>query len=161
MDPLERGGRRRESGSVDDHARSGDRRARGPIVPDDGLWSAVGDPTRRRLIDLLLADGGGSATSLGGRVPVTRQAVAKHLAVLERVGLVAEVSDDGPGRRFVIEPSGLARASAQLAAVAAAWDARLAPSGATDSRSDGPDPHDGAELPATDPCAGDRRSPGR
>ena len=45
---------------------------------DDGLWSAVGDPTRRRLLDLLLAEGGGTATALSTRLPVTRQAVAKH-----------------------------------------------------------------------------------
>ena len=55
---------------------------------DDDLWSAVGDPTRRRMLDLLLADGGGTATTLSERLPVTRQAVAKHLGVLDRVGLV-------------------------------------------------------------------------
>ena len=55
---------------------------------DDELWSAVGDPTRRRMLDLLLADGGGTATTLSEQLPVTRQAVAKHLGVLDRVGLV-------------------------------------------------------------------------
>jgi hypothetical protein len=45
---------------------------------DDDLWSAVGDPTRRRLLDLLLADGNGTATSLSEQLPVTRQAVAKQ-----------------------------------------------------------------------------------
>ena len=51
---------------------------------DDELWSAVGDPTRRRMLDLLLVDGTGTATSLSEQLPVTRQAVAKHLAVLDR-----------------------------------------------------------------------------
>ena len=46
------------------------------VVIDDDLWSAVGDPTRRRLLDLLLAEGPGSATSLSEQLPVTRQAVA-------------------------------------------------------------------------------------
>ena len=55
---------------------------------DDELWSAIGDPTRRRILDLLLADGDGTATSLSEQLPVTRQAVAKHLDVLDRVVLV-------------------------------------------------------------------------
>ena len=55
---------------------------------DDDLWSAVGDPTRRRMLDLLLSDGTGTATGLSEHLPVTRQAVTKHLVVLDRVGLV-------------------------------------------------------------------------
>src|SRR6185437_13182056 len=55
---------------------------------DDALWAAVGDPTRRQLLDALLARGGASATALAADLPVTRQAVAKHLAVLDRAGLV-------------------------------------------------------------------------
>jgi hypothetical protein len=51
------------------------------IAIDDGLWSAIGDPTRRRMLDLLLASGTGTATSLSEQLPVTRQAVAKHLGV--------------------------------------------------------------------------------
>ena len=55
---------------------------------DDELWSAMGDPTRRQMLDLLLAAGSGTSTSLSERLPVSRQAVAKHLAVLDRAGLV-------------------------------------------------------------------------
>ena len=91
---------------------------------DDDLWSAVGDPTRRQLLDLLLADGGGTATTLSGRVPVTRQAVAKHLGVLDRVGLV-HVTPAGRERRYEVDEAQLARAVAQLADVGSAWDARL------------------------------------
>ncbi|NIS37523.1 MAG: helix-turn-helix transcriptional regulator, partial [Actinobacteria bacterium] len=58
------------------------------VAVDDELWSAVGDPTRRRMLDLLLTDGGGTATRLSRQLPVTRQAVAKHLSVLDRAGLV-------------------------------------------------------------------------
>ncbi len=93
-------------------------------VFDDDLWSAVGDPTRRQLLDLLLADGGGTATALSGRLPVTRQAVAKHLGVLDRVGLV-HVTPAGRERRYEVDEAQLARAVAQLSAVGAAWDARL------------------------------------
>ncbi|MFE7276094.1 ArsR/SmtB family transcription factor [Streptomyces sp. NPDC057623] len=91
---------------------------------DDELWSAIGDPTRRTLIDLLLASGPGTATSLSADLPLTRQAVSKHLAVLDRVGLV-RAEPAGRERRYRVDEAQLARAAAQLAAVGATWDARL------------------------------------
>ena len=91
---------------------------------DDELWSAIGDPTRRRMLDLLLADGQGTATSLSEHLPVTRQAVAKHLGVLDRAGLV-HVTPAGRERRYRIDDAQFARAVTQLAAVGTAWDARL------------------------------------
>jgi len=94
------------------------------VTVDDDLWSAIGDPTRRRMLDLLLAEGAGTATSLSERLPVTRQAVAKHLGVLDRVGLV-HASPAGRERRYGVDEAQLARAVAQLASVGATWDARL------------------------------------
>jgi DNA-binding transcriptional ArsR family regulator len=91
---------------------------------DDALWSAIGDPTRRTMIDLLLAAGPETATSLSERLPVTRQAVSKHLAVLDRVGLV-HATPAGRERRYRLDEAQLARAVAQLSAVGATWDARL------------------------------------
>jgi DNA-binding transcriptional ArsR family regulator len=91
---------------------------------DDDLWSAIGDPTRRRMLDLLLVEGGGTATSLSREMPVTRQAVAKHLAVLDRVGLVLS-EPAGRERRYRVDDVQLARAAAQLSSVGSAWDARL------------------------------------
>ena len=91
---------------------------------DDDLWSAVGDPTRRRMLDLLLVDGVGTATTLSQQMPVTRQAVAKHLGVLDRVGLV-RASAEGREKRDRVDDAQLARAVAQLSSVGAAWDARL------------------------------------
>ncbi|THV32098.1 ArsR/SmtB family transcription factor [Glycomyces paridis] len=91
---------------------------------DDDLWSAIGDPTRRRMIDLLLDAGGGTATGLSEHLPVTRQAVAKHLAVLDRVGLV-HASTAGRERRYRVDQAQLSRAVAQLTAVGSVWDARL------------------------------------
>ena len=55
---------------------------------------------------------------------MTRQAVAKHLGVLDRVGLV-HVTPAGREKRYRVDEAQLARAVAQLAAVGAAWDARL------------------------------------
>ncbi|GAA2895844.1 transcriptional regulator [Actinoplanes cyaneus] len=91
---------------------------------DDDLWSAIGDPTRRRMLDLLLTEGGGTATTLSQQLTVTRQAVAKHLTVLDRVGLVRG-AQAGRERRYHVDEPQLARAVAQLSAVGAAWDARL------------------------------------
>jgi DNA-binding transcriptional ArsR family regulator len=93
-------------------------------VIDDELWSAVGDPIRRRMLDLLLADGRGTATTLSERLPVTRQAVAKHLGVLDRAGLV-HATPSGRERIYAVDEAQFARAVAQLASVGAAWDARL------------------------------------
>ncbi len=94
------------------------------LAVDDDLWSAIGDPTRRRLLDLLLAAGDGTATSLSEELPVTRQAVAKHLAVLDRVGLV-RVEPVGREMRYRVDEAQMARAVAQLNAVGDAWDGRL------------------------------------
>jgi DNA-binding transcriptional ArsR family regulator len=91
---------------------------------NDELWSAIGDPTRRRMLDLLLATGAGTATSLSEQLPVTRQAVAKHLGVLDRVGLV-HARPAGRERRYEVDDRQLARAAAQLADVGSTWDARL------------------------------------
>jgi DNA-binding transcriptional ArsR family regulator len=91
---------------------------------DDELWSAVGDPTRRRMLDLLVADGGGTATTLSQHLPVTRQAVAKHLAVLDRAGLV-HGKPSGRERLYEVDQAQLAKAVAQLTSVGASWDARL------------------------------------
>lgn len=91
---------------------------------DDDLWSAIGDPTRRQMLDLLLTGGPGTATSLSSELPVSRQAVAKHLVVLDRVGLVHS-EQSGRERHYQVDDAQLARAVAQLSAVGDAWDARL------------------------------------
>jgi DNA-binding transcriptional ArsR family regulator len=91
---------------------------------DDELWAAIGDPTRRRVLDLLLTGGQATASSLGRELPVTRQAVAKHLAVLERTGLVhAQIA--GREVKYGVDPEQFERAVAQLTAVRQAWDGRL------------------------------------
>lgn len=91
---------------------------------DDELWSAVGDPIRRTMLDLLLSGGAGTATSLSEQLPVTRQAVTKHLAVLDRVGLVHGAAA-GRERRYSVDEAQLTRAAAQLASVGSSWDGRL------------------------------------
>jgi DNA-binding transcriptional ArsR family regulator len=76
------------------------------------------------MLDLLLSDGGGTATSLSEQLPVTRQAVAKQLAVLDRAGLV-HAAPAGREMRYRVDETQLARAVAQLSSVGSMWDARL------------------------------------
>ena len=90
----------------------------------DELWAAVADPTRRRLLDALLAQGDATATTLARELPVTRQAVAKHLAVLDRVGLV-EGGRQGREVHYAVRPERLDLAARSLARVASQWDQRL------------------------------------
>jgi DNA-binding transcriptional ArsR family regulator len=91
----------------------------------DDLFAALADPTRRRLLDLIAAQGEASATMLAADVSVSRQAVVKHLGVLEEAGLV---SRERRGREVVhaVRPDRLGAAARWMAAAAAEWDARLA-----------------------------------
>ena len=91
----------------------------------DELWAAIAEPARRRLLDLLLARGEATATMLAAELPISRQAVVKHLAVLDRTGLV-EGRRQGREVRYSVRPERLDTASRRLAEVAAGWDARLA-----------------------------------
>jgi DNA-binding transcriptional ArsR family regulator len=87
-------------------------------VPVDGVLAALGDSTRRVVVELLATAGGGTATSLAGELPVSRQAVMQHLAVLRAAGLV-EGRREGREVRFVVRPAALTTAAAWMAEVAA------------------------------------------
>jgi DNA-binding transcriptional ArsR family regulator len=90
----------------------------------DRLWAALGDPMRLRLLDLLLEHGEATASTLAGALPITRQGVAKHLAVLERAELVV-ARRAGREVRFAVRNERLDQARRQMAQVAARWDERL------------------------------------
>ncbi len=97
----------------------------GAVAEEDALWAAVADPTRRRVLEALLEKGEATTTTLAEGLPVTRQAVAKHLIVLDRVGLVA---GERRGREvhYAVQPERLDDAADSMARVAAQWDRRLA-----------------------------------
>jgi ArsR family transcriptional regulator, cadmium/lead-responsive transcriptional repressor len=95
------------------------------VAEGDALWAAVADPTRRRVRDALLEHGEATTTTLAQGLPVTRQAVAKHLTVLNRVGLVAG-RRRGREVRYAVRPERLDDAAEAMARVAAHWDRRLA-----------------------------------
>jgi len=94
------------------------------VVPDDDLWSAIGDPSRRRLLDLLVERGEATASALALDVPFTRQAVAKHLEVLQHAGLVVR-HREGREVRFRVDPDRLDAASRAMSQQARDWDRRL------------------------------------
>ncbi len=93
--------------------------------PVDGVLVALADPTRRRLLDLLAARGEATATTLSERLPVSRQAVVKHLAVLDAAGLVS-ATRVGREVRYSVRPRALNATARWMAALAADWDRRLA-----------------------------------
>jgi DNA-binding transcriptional ArsR family regulator len=103
---------------VTDQGRAGER-----VV--DSVFVALADPTRRHLLALLGAEGELTATTLAARVPVSRQAVAKHLAALDAAGLV---SGTRVGRevRYSVRPAALDATARWMAALAVDWDRRLA-----------------------------------
>ena len=93
--------------------------------PDDELWSAIGDPSRRRVLDLLVSNGEVSASWLARRVPFSRQAVSKHLVVLEEAGLVSR-RKQGREVLYQVKADRLDQATRAMAELAGQWDRRLA-----------------------------------
>jgi len=94
------------------------------VPTDDALWSAIADPSRRLVLDLLVSTGDVSASWLAGRVPFSRQAVSKHLVVLQQVGLISR-RKQGREVLYQIETDRLDEATRTMAALAARWDRRL------------------------------------
>lgn len=91
----------------------------------DEVFAALADSTRRQLLDALADRGEATATTLATVLPVSRQAVVKHLGVLDRAGLV-ESRRSGREVRFAVRPERLDATARWMARVAADWDSRLA-----------------------------------
>ena len=90
----------------------------------DVVFQALADPTRRQLIRDLSGAGPSTLAQLSARMPVSRQAVAKHLGVLQDAGLVIGRGEIR-GRRYELTPGPLAEAIDWIADVGADWDVRL------------------------------------
>ena len=91
---------------------------------DDELWSVIADPSRRRVLDLIVVNGEASAWWLAGHVPFSRQAVSKHLVVLEEAGLVSR-RKQGREVLYQVDPDRLHQATRAMADLATQWDRRL------------------------------------
>jgi DNA-binding transcriptional ArsR family regulator len=89
----------------------------------DSVFAALADPTRREVIRCL-SEEPGTATELAARLPVTRQAVAKHLAALDEAGLV-EGERTGREVRYRLTPRPMTDAMSWMTEVGAEWDRRL------------------------------------
>jgi ArsR family transcriptional regulator, cadmium/lead-responsive transcriptional repressor len=96
-----------------------------PVDDREAVFDALADPTRRRLLSMLGEREAATATELAAELPVTRQAVAKHLAALTEVELV-EATRSGREVRYRLTPAPLSGAMAWMAAVGGRWDRRLA-----------------------------------
>ncbi|RSM86681.1 transcriptional regulator [Kibdelosporangium aridum] len=90
----------------------------------DEVLAALADPTRRRLLDALADRGEATATTLAADVPVTRQAIVKHLSVLQQAGLV-DGGRHGREVRYSVKSDRLAATANWMAGLAAEWDRRL------------------------------------
>ncbi|MFI7063896.1 ArsR/SmtB family transcription factor [Kribbella sp. NPDC050124] len=89
------------------------------------VFVALGDPSRRSILAALASGGPATATDLANRLPITRQAIAKHLTLLSDAGLV--VAEHGERRRvrFRLHSAPMQVAQQFLAAMARDWDSRL------------------------------------
>jgi DNA-binding transcriptional ArsR family regulator len=91
---------------------------------DAQVFSALADPTRRRLL-LTLAEGSPkTATQLAQEFPITRQGIIKHLNLLAQAGLV-QMQPIGREKRYSFRPEPLHSVSAWIEAIGAKWDERL------------------------------------
>jgi DNA-binding transcriptional ArsR family regulator len=91
----------------------------------DAIFSALADPTRREVIRALSQQGPSTATSLAANLPVTRQAVTKHLGTLADAGLVT-ATRRGREKLYQVSPRPLTDAVSWMADLGARWDERLA-----------------------------------
>jgi DNA-binding transcriptional ArsR family regulator len=91
----------------------------------EDVLTALADPTRRDLLERLSRHGQATATTLAEELPITRQAVVQHLALLDTVGLVSG-RRQGRERRFEVRAEPLSETAQWLLGLAAQWDSRLA-----------------------------------
>ena len=94
-------------------------------MSEEPVFSALSDPTRRQLLTRLSEGGPATATELAAQLPITRQAVVKHLDALREAQLVTSARE-GREVRYTVTPEPLADAVGWIADVGAQWDSRLA-----------------------------------
>ena len=89
------------------------------------VFVARADPTRRAILAALATDGPATATDLAASLPITRQAIAKHLALMTDTGLVTPEPGERRRVRYRLRPAPVQLAQQFLAALANDWDDRL------------------------------------
>ena len=101
-----------------------------PTRPDietvaEEVFTALADPSRRAILAALAAGGPATATDLATRLPITRQAIAKHLALLAEAGLVAAEPGERRRVRYRLQSAPMRVAQQFLALLARDWDSQL------------------------------------
>jgi DNA-binding transcriptional ArsR family regulator len=101
-----------------------------PTRPDieivaEEVFTALADPSRRGILAALAADGPATATDLAARLPISRQAIAKHLTLLAAAGLVAAEPGERRRVRYRLRSAPMEVAQQFLAALARDWDRQL------------------------------------
>ncbi|MDI5975161.1 ArsR/SmtB family transcription factor [Amycolatopsis magusensis] len=96
-----------------------------PEAVAEQVFTALADPSRRALLAALAAGGPATATELAGRLPITRQAIAKHLALLTEAGLVTAEPGERRRVRYRLRSAPMRVAQQFLAALARDWDGQL------------------------------------
>jgi DNA-binding transcriptional ArsR family regulator len=89
------------------------------------VFAALTDPIRRSVLDMLARRGPATVSELATRLPITRQAVAKHLAQLVEAGLLRADEPDGRRVRYRVDPAPVRAALRWLTALATDWDDRF------------------------------------
>ena len=89
------------------------------------MFTALADPTRRAILAALAARGPATATDLAGALPITRQAIAKHLGLLAQAGLVTAEPGERRRVRYRLRSAPMQVAQQFLAALARDWDSTL------------------------------------
>ncbi|GAA0622369.1 helix-turn-helix transcriptional regulator [Kribbella sandramycini] len=89
------------------------------------VFTALADPSRRAILADLATGGPTTATDLADRLPITRQAIAKHLTLLTDAGLLTPTPAERRRIRYHLNPAPIQLAQQFLAALAHDWDTRL------------------------------------
>lgn len=89
------------------------------------VFGALADPTRRHVVQVLAQQSTVTASGLAAQLPISRQAVAKHLSALASAGLVSALHE-GRETRYRLTPAPLGEAISWMATAGAQWDERLA-----------------------------------
>jgi DNA-binding transcriptional ArsR family regulator len=89
------------------------------------VFAALADPTRRQMVEALLREGTTSVPALTATLPITRQAVAKHISTLDSAGLIERTPARGREVSYRLRSGALDPAASWMRDAESAWDTRL------------------------------------
>ena len=96
-----------------------------PEAVAEAVFAALAEPTRRSILSALAAHGPTTATGLAAQLPISRQAITKHLELLAAAGLVLAEPGERRRIRYRVNAAPMAMAQSYLAALARDWDSKL------------------------------------